>query len=325
MAVNFGTYEGHRILSDAMKNSVDRVVKHHEWKKNFEEQQLNNKVLRDDREMDYLAKKREHEGNIARDNVLKQQYSGVHNNPVLSTNPDGSIVVNPAYKQIMDSWSGVSNYGNILEQNPNLRYEDIVKISSQSADFYKHKLSDIQKSFVGMTDDEKNSFMANNPGFAQMYDRLLIDVGMPRQEGQEWSNTINAGANPVETETELMNTQPGWGAEDFAEIWGDTPEWSGGIYFKGNSVEPDAKLKKNTQIVLDAMKAFKDNEKGTKWMNYYTDNMWLTANADGSFRIEEDDFGHNDIHDVKVENGKAYVRIGGSWKLLSGTTSSDWE
>ena len=92
---NFGTYQGHRILSDAMNNTVGKVVQGYEskiqqdqWKKEYDEQVLNNDIARRRAEAQFAAQERENKAAIARENIIRNTFANKDDRKLFSTTAD---------------------------------------------------------------------------------------------------------------------------------------------------------------------------------------------------------------------------------------------
>ena len=339
MAVNFGTYEGHRILSNAMANTVDTVtrgfenkIKNEQWERNFKEQQANDAILREKADYQMKALKKDFESEMAREEYLRNAYTNP-NAPVLRRNEAGDLVPVDNYLDAFDTLDRRSDIGSILAANPAMGYDIAVQTSGNLDEAYKKSILGTRKQFVGMDDEEINEWFARHPEFATAYNKELIDAGIPRGD-TDWAESIRfTDPNAIDSDIDGLGLKSkGWGSteDDGVEIYGDKGGWGGGIYFKGYS-NPGRIEKKHGDLILEALKTSKEGEAegwlyGGDWSGDRSDDIWVKQTGDG-FQVTEDDAGHNDTYDIKMYGDIPWVMNadGSKWKELSSMKSSDWE
>jgi hypothetical protein len=347
---NFGTYEGHKILSQAVNNSVDRVVKARQdkraeerWQMEFNEKLKNDKVLREKAKWDFAkAKKSDAKSRLMVD-IEKELYGDINTEDMFTVGPGGNIISNPNTTNILNNWENKSDYGHIRNITDRLLQSgdygdvdldysrDISGISSSTADYAKSQLINIQKDLKGsgVTEDEFKAYLDNNSALKNAYNRYLIDV-----DGL-WDESIAKSLygqdpgedDPVKKEMAMAEYFSDDGDYDgYQTIHNDTSTYGGGTYFKTNKTSLDDDDAEHKKILLDAIGTMRDWEvdQGNWWQ---LDDMWLEQRGDKWFLGEDDEgiFSVNDYFEVRVsESGTPQVKIGNSWENITGSSSKKW-
>ena len=333
---NFGTYEGHRLLSSAMANAVNSVTKGYEskiqqeqWEKEQAEQKENNLVARARANQQLISQKREYDASVARDNVIKGMYSDKLQGNVLTKNEDGSIGIADNAVGLIDDWSKQHDYSYYLSQpgGQDLTHADMQYVNEASTDFAKTKLAEIQKQLVNVNESDYNKLFADNSEFATSMEKYLIDIGSKKDPGKTWYETMNPTTSSSALEDEIGAANwftAGTDQDGYMTVHNDTSEYGGGTYFKSTTGVPNQKQVKDKKILLEAVKNMRDAEvkAAPHWYSRGSgnslDDMWLEHSASGdgtgTWMLGEDDFGHNDYFEVRVKNGKAEVKVDGTWK-----------
>jgi len=315
MAVNFGTYEGHRLLADAMNKSLDRVVDMHQhkqevklqeakqdetkrqfqiqqenWNKQFAEKITNDKLLRRAKELDIERLNREsYLDNYMKDVGLKL-YEDVNLNQPITVDDDGNLVVSDNVGDIIDNWMTKSNYGNIMDiansmagdyGNNKLGIEDIANLSKQTEDYVVHKLTDMKKMFSHLSADEIDDFMAKNPVLKDKLEEYYIDIGAPLTEDQTIGESFKTNKDDDKEEdlSQIFDiSSGGWsGLDGDTQVFeGDNQGWgSSDIYFSGKTNVPTDRARKDANILLTALQNSKNLEVSGAGEGY-----WWADNAD---------------------------------------------
>ena len=334
--VDFGTYQGHTILSNAMKNAVDGVtnayktkIQNEQWERNFKEQQENDAILREKAEYQLDSLKKDYLDTQARDSLLRDAYSRDFQ-PLLEIDSLGNLVPVSNYQQAINNLDIRSDIGSIMNANKDISYDTAVLTSGNLDNAYKKSILDTRKQFIGMDETAINKWFENNQDFALSYDRALVDAGIPRGE-QTWGETMKFVNESESPELDSLGlASKGWGAEDYVVMHNDRDGWGGGIEFKGFS-DPSSTEQKNANIILEALKTSKNNEAegwayGGDWLGDSSDTIWVDQTQDG-FTVTENDALGNDVYEVKVIDGEAWVltSTGSKMKKLSEMTAYDWE
>ena len=325
---DFGTYKGHEILSNAMNNTLDRVTataKMKENKRQFNAQMdqrkeehanivANDELARDRSQLQYDIDMEDNYTNQLKDEVLRNIYSDIGGVQPLITSPDGELIVNPDYEDIMRNWEDKHDFGSIMRLSDSLSGEyggvklDMNDINSiaNNPDYGKHNYAQLKKQFAGMTEQEIDTFMTNNAGFATMMERYGIDQAAPKREGQTWGEYFSPSGDGADASIDemIMAGGKGWTDEWSTEVE-EASGWSGEIQFK-SSIAPDKKSMKQHKILLEAVKQMKQNEEGFD----VSDDVFLEHGNTG-WRIIEDDMGHNDSYDIIWKDGVPMINYDG--------------
>jgi hypothetical protein len=368
MAVNFGVYEGHKILSNAMNNALNRIVEKDQfekkleletakqdetkrqfgiqqqnWKKQFDEKIINDQILRNAKKLEIDRLNRETYKDKRIDDVTRHLYGDVNANQPITVGPDGNLIVADNASEIIDNWMTKSNYGDIMDISSGLTgdyggnqlsIDDIAKISTNTEGYVAHQLTNIQKMFVNMDEDEIDNFLAKHENLRTSLEKYYIDIGAPLEEDETIGGTIKTGGDDKTADDPLLSPSRVWDpAKDRSTVYDSSAMgWGGGndITFTTSTSVPTSKVRKNTDILLEALYDLKNNEQNTEgWMwADNTDEMELRYDdSSGKWHVEEDDGmfrGTNDVKEVRVYGGKAQVKIGDEWIDLSGSMN-EWE
>jgi len=314
---NFGTYEGHRILSDAMDSTLNRQLeadKLKSYKKKVEGEVALNQIKIDEyREAE--ARRIEKERQI-RFNETSRLALG----PITSFDPEGNLVVNQG---VLDSYNKTFDMANILtgDQNNILTKADRDEILNSATSIGTDDILNLKKQFIrsGMSEEDIESFLKNNPSLKQSMDIHKLQTNDPLYAGKTHAEVL-AG---TEDSDPVLSMSKGFGAEDHIELSQHMQNWGGGIEFKGLA---GANSTDNNQlnILHQALIAGKNAEKGD-WSGDKSDTIWIDQNPGGGWTVTENDATGNDVYDVYVKDGKAYIKFEGEDKLLNEMKSSDWE
>jgi hypothetical protein len=166
----FGTYEGHRILSNAMDKTVDRVQRSYESKrkfaleeKQFAENQKRNNIVNEVANMEVAAKKK----SLLQDSLRQSEYDRLYK--ANQFNPDTKFWNEGVYdKDATSEYYGAMKGTSIGDFNKELSFEDrqrmsdnITRITSNEA---HANFLDRSKS-AGISGDELKEIMGSNDEF----------------------------------------------------------------------------------------------------------------------------------------------------------------
>tara|TARA_B100001094_G_C18165516_1_gene791822 strand:+ start:448 stop:1677 length:1230 start_codon:yes stop_codon:yes gene_type:complete len=255
-------------------------------------------------------------------------------NAITTTDANGNISFKPNASEIIKDWNKSFDMNSILAQDTDgiLTDADRQEINSSMVNPGMDDMLNLKKAFADQPTGAIDSLLDNNPGLRQQILEHGINTGNPIQDGQTVGEYIKELDYSGTEKFDPMNTDEsgGWGAEKHVEAFPEMDGWGGNIQFKGYG-QANRQEKKDANILLEAMKASKDGEASRSiWSPWHvpeasrSDDMWLTQTKDG-WTVGEDDFGHNDAYDARIEGGIAEVKVNGKWVPLAGMTSSDWE
>jgi hypothetical protein len=331
---DFGTYEGHRILSQAMDNAVGSVKDAFE----FKEQQKNNEIARKRAEVQYAAQERENNAAIARQGILQNMFRDVSDQPIIQKGPNGEPIIAENFQDILDTWTNQHTYQDYIGQsgtNPqgkdwtgkDLTYADMQYINEASTDYAKTKLLGLKKSLSHLDETQFNQLFEDNPEFANAVEGYLMELGQQKSPDEDFYETFNQdnASSSIASEIEAASYfTPGDDYDGYMTVHGDTSDWGGGTYFKSNTLNPTKKDVKEKGILLQAIEDMRNWEVNQgKWSKL--DDMWLEASGDGKFMLGENDgWSANDYYEVRVHEGKAQVKVNGQWQDMSGSSAKVW-
>lgn len=310
----WGTYEGHRILSDAMDSTLNRQLeadKLKSYKKKVEGEVALNQIKIDEyREAEARRMEKERQ-------IRMNETSRLALGPITSFDPEGNLVVNNG---VLDSYNKTFDMANILtgDQNNVLTKADRDEILNSATSIGTDDILNLKKQFIksGMSEEDIESFLKNNPNLKQSMDIHKLQTNDPLYAGKSHAEVL-AG---TEDSDPILSMSKGFGAEDHVELSQHMQDWGGGIEFKGlagaNSTDND-----QLNILHQALIAGKNAETGTD----ESDTIWIDQNPGGGWTVTENDAFGNDVYDVFVKDGKAYIKFEGEDKLLNEMKSSDWD
>lgn len=332
---NFGTYEGHKILSNAMDTTINNVQRAFEHK----EQKKNNFIARQKAQANFAAQNKELAANNAREGILQQIFRDTSDSPIIQRDAAGNTVVSENYKDILDTWTRKHSYSDYINQTgedtsgkewsgKDLTYGDMQYINEASTDYAKTKLLGLKKSLSHLNEDQFNEFFKKNEGFSNEVKGYLMELGQSKPEDSEWYSTFNTDsgtgvlANEIKASTYFTPDGDDADYSGYQKIHGDTSDWGGGTYFKSHTLSPTNKDIGDKKILLQAIENMRNGEIGK---NTQLDDMWLEAQGDGKFSLGEDDsWSPNDYYEVRVHEGKAQVKVEGQWQEMSRSSGSIW-
>ena len=384
---NFGTYEGHRLLSSAMANTVNSVTKGYEskiqqeqWEKEHAEQKLNNDIARRRAEAQFASQERENKAAIAQENIIRNMFSaksgedlftntdspllnslkeqsGINSaadfealNPIarkelsdkfgltpdafLSAYNEGDKMnLNPNYEDIIKGWTKKHSYADYLAQSgegwsgSDLTYDNLAFLNTASTDMAKTNLVNFQKSMSHLSEKEYNEFFKNNEGLSDAMSDYLLEIGQKKSPDDTWFETMNpdlsGSGEPDLVDTAGWYTPDNYDRNDFMRVDKKGTTGGGGdTFFKSSTANPSKDDVKNKKILLDAIKQMRFSQTG-EWDEF--DNMWLHHDqGQDHWMLEENDMGHNDSHQVRVnESGVAQVFYDGRWRDMNSSSGMD--
>ena len=350
MAANFGTYEGHRILSQAMNDSLNRVVDikqnkdaNAKWQMEFDEKKINDDILRRVKLADIYKTERQTEVDKKVDNIKRQMYSDVNHDSPLYVDENGNIQQHPNASQIIQSWDEKSNYGNIMDmsmkmEGPTLSMTDIAGISEGSIDYSKHALINQMQALMGQDADTITAYLDKNPNLEIAFDKFYLSQGIARDPDNTTSGEMlvsygkNAGTNiaggglPTDPTVDALEKHTsgdvlsGWGTFTHSPEYGSrvgSGAQNTGIYFRSDISDPSKTQNDNVELFISAIKNMKKLEQKTG--GDATDDMMIRYGGGNNWSIGEYDKGSkNDYVDARInpKNGRPQIDINGKWVYL---------
>ena len=278
---NFGTYEGHRIMSQAMDTS------------------LKNQIAKDRLEMDKEAfaadsalKKMQTEeirDKIARDKVERRREdikSGYITDYL--TNPEiGTDAFSQANLQKYDT-EGI------------LKSKDYIDIENELVTVAKNNLANSRYHYHGLSDSEKQAWLKMNKKKIDK-ERHMTGNWDPNVSNEEYFNMDTT--SPLISAYKLADTVGG--TQTFS-----SDDWGGSINVTTNT-SAGSTDQEIAQTYLDAVVANKNKNKENL---QETDNVEIIQQPDGSFKLIEDDFDFgtgwgDDEYSVRIENGVPQINL----------------
>tara|TARA_R110000824_G_scaffold17639_2_gene71152 strand:- start:2005 stop:2991 length:987 start_codon:yes stop_codon:yes gene_type:complete len=326
---NFGTYEGHRILSDAMDKTIAETAR----KQEFKEQQKNNEIARRFKtaQANEIDLKMKHDalvksGEDLTDRIKKDQ-SSVYNEPLFSD--DGGFNQNAA--DIINRTSNQSSplYTEQLDPDKVLTFDQRKEIEKSSDDPMTQLLKKFQRHYYDKTSQEIDADLYKNPDAEKALHQMLIDKDV-NLDGATLGQYIRSGGEPTLGDG-TIDPAEGWG--QLITVQEDDKTTGGAIKFEGLQGGRTVKSDREKDLLIEALKESKRNEEGTGWFNDMSDNTTIKQTGDGWKIIENDNLftGGDQIFDIQIVNvngvDEAQIKNKetGEFQKLSGFTSKDWE
>ena len=307
---NFGTYEGHRLLADAMNKSLDRAAQ----KKRFErEMELKEKQFKIDEWNHNLAKKEEERKQAVND-YLSGSISKFTDANLFTTDEFGNLVPREDYKATLDDMMQHTDLGYMISNDqdgdgvPDLDYEGALLANEKFKDVATQLLFNQSQAFKDMTNDEIDTYFENNKQFAKDYNNYLSSYGLGKRRGVDWSEVIR---NTDDAE-DILDTN--WMPAE------KLPHADNSISWTSKVTQPSNRNIEDKNVLLAAIKRLREQEDGN-WLSDDMDNLWLEHHGGNDWTLGEDDGmlrGVDDNFEVKVEGGKAMI------KLKSGDKKGEW-
>lgn len=308
---NFGTYEGHRILSDAMNDAINQEMQKAESKAAVQKMQAEAQVAQID------ADKYAREKNARQ--LLSQYTKNSYN---IMNDPYAGLGPNATPEQIIARKNEVYNKTNLLSLDKNnvLSGDDLINADKYLSHLASEQMVDLRKKALSLTGTDKDSFMNSIDDEVTNF-RITTGQDDPNITNEEFIQGDSGYTDPMQQQ--LKDQEFGWGEGSFKVVAQDRPEWGGGIKFKSNST-PDKNERKNLNLIIEALKTSKNNEKGD-WSGDYSDTIEITHSPDGTFQIYEKDATGDDPFTVQFIDGIPHVTYKGKLKPLESMQSNEWE
>ena len=300
---NFGTYQGHLVLSEGFKNMAQGINKAIDKKHDKEMLELKQKGgtgsaanrafnLQQDQEKEYKT-------------LLQTAYAGFNPSEMFTGDPS-----NPFNQQALDKINSELNVDfidNYLKENPNskLSFDQIEQAQKLTHNRVHQYIGNWQASQTGegMQFEDQDAFLEfakKHPKFQGIVNQLQYRSGVVGDSSLPTSETEDLLPVDEQTSTIKYNTKDnhatysvgdkhripsGWGTEDVQRI--------------KNRID----------------KVFEDQ--GGFWSNDVTsDNIKIDTTEDGTLYIEEDDPFWDDRLTIKFDNNKPYVIDPESWEKI---------
>lgn len=323
---NFGTYEGHRILSQAMDSTLNRQLERdrlNAQKKSWEIQDSLNAAKTEEYkaqlQRDQEARQREKLlSNFAKDAWKSSQ--GMGSLFVRDPNDPTKFIANENTDLLLESYRNNLSKGALIDADVDniLKAEDLVGIEKHLAPLAQDQITNIRMNFNSMSDADKKDWL-NNYGDQLSKMRIAIGQDDPAIDNEEFLSS----SNPV-AEEELIksgvNLDGAWGTGKEFDIEGGSE-----IEFRGYS-NPSKTAQRDGQMLMDAI----SNNMSSKADNILeADNVKLKQIGPNEWELHEDDFDlgtgiGTDKYEVKIINGKPMINMAGknNW-LWDG--EDDWQ
>ena len=339
MGVNFGQYQGHVIMSNAVNAALDRIERAHtqknadkKWEREMELKEdnsarnakadtLNNQIrelqlsnLESDKKLAEFKKAQ-----------VKKMYA---DNSLPLFDSEGNLVDN--YQDQFKALDEKTSYANILKAaelaGVDLSQEDLRAIQMGGEDLYKQLGLQIDKRFAGMDADEIQSFVDSNTGFGKNVRSMLLGAGTPISADIELGEYLSGGSygtgNP-----EINKLDNKWGqAITSGQDYGYS-EYNKDKNIHSKLYDDNAKNRRQRDLIADALMRSKNMQKNLA-LTDDADDLWIDQNAAGEWTIAEDDGmlrGGNDIFEVKIENGVPRIAKKGTNNWTDLSNFKDWD
>lgn len=313
---NFGTYEGHRILSDAMDSTLNRQLKKDQLKvanKKIEGEIALNQIKIDEYREDE-ARRLERERQIRHN-----QTSRLSANDLVTTDEQGNQVFAPDAAQTLQNYNKSFSMANILTGDANnvLTADDRQQILNNMTSLAVDDIAALKKlpMFYGQSEDEIKTTLENNPKIYEQLNFHQMDTGINQGESVQ---SVLANNQSIDS---VLGEAMGFGASDYVSAASQEKGWGGGIMFKGLPSAKSADKDKYTTI-LEALRTSKNLEKN-KTIPNVSDKMWIEQKGDNEWWVEERDLLDNDRYRVEFKDGVPYINVDGNDVRLN--EMMDWE
>ena len=327
---NFGTYEGHRILSQGLQNSLDRGQRQMQFahqkeqdkitnamrQQEFAETQKNNQIARDYKQAQMTKINTEAEQNKLLTELYRKDYAVLNNNPVIKTTENGTKQIDFNAIKTINDHIGQSN---IIANDPNsiLDVDQIQQSNDNQANAVADTMTDIKEYLSEYDESQRDSLLVANPGLDTELTKLRVSVG----DQSDVSNAEYFGTKSKDNEN----------ADDYKYIANDLDKsynWNnkrtlysssgaghdgnGDIFFRGNN----SKDSETANLVLQAVETSKN-----RYSDHLSesDNVWVEQNKNGTYTVEENETWPRSNTKFHVEmrelNGKKIpmVKTKGAW------------
>ena len=317
---NFGSYEGHRIMSQAMDNAIQeqrlRDRQKHEIKKMEADAALNKiktEQYKKQIERDDLQRQREKLlSDFAKRAYTSRQGLGALYIP--DPNNPGQMIQNPNSDLLIDAYTQAYDKGSLIDADTNniLRAQDLIDVEKYLNPLSKEDFTQMRRIYASLDENEQENF--RNKHGKQVTDMRIItgqdDAGVDLHDFlSSSSGTPDDTENMIKSAYQLDTFG---GTQTF-----DSDEWGGNIEVSTFN-NPSSTARSDAQTLLDAIA----NNKTSKKNNVSeSDNVELIQVGPNEWKLTEDDFGpgwmSDDEYEVKVSGGKALIKIDGEWVDLN--------
>tara|TARA_R100001443_G_scaffold62542_1_gene72466 strand:- start:3496 stop:4407 length:912 start_codon:yes stop_codon:yes gene_type:complete len=300
---NFGTYQGHTILSNAMdtalQNEMNRKANEIEAKKANTEHELAQIDL--DKYKKQIAREK------VKSDFIKSAYAAREG---IGSLYDDSGNMNPNAGNLLNAYNNTFDKSALIEYDKEgiLTADDYVNMDKHLGHLAIDDMAQIRERFANMSDSEQDDFLAN-PGINEAINihrvRTGTDDGMISNK-----DFINKESS---TDGVLGDVARGWGTDDPNGVLLASNEGGGNTYFKGHT-SPTSQDKRQYTILSRALQNMK-----TK------DDVWLTQEGD-TWQIEVDDFWltGNDKYEVRWDGNTPTINFNEEgWVPLSDLETVD--
>lgn len=312
---NFGTYEGHRILSDAMDTTLNRQLQRDKMR--IADKKIEGEIALNNIEID------EHNRKMARNDEIERQIRdsyGTRTGMLGTLFKDGKLVDNAS--EILKDYNKSFSMESILAGDTEnvLTQEDRQKILNNMTSLAADDVAILKQSpaFFGKSDDEIKKWLndPDNVEFRNQLKKHQMSTGL--NENKELEDIYESDS---ESYTDDLLTQSlGWGSTDYVEKLGDEKGWGGHTVFKANQQGRTETDKDNLNLIVNAIENSRNAE--AKIKNNVADKIFIEKKGD-DWWVEERDMLDNDEYKVKFKDGIPYITIDGDDVDLN--KMDDWD
>jgi len=332
---NFGTYEGHRILTDGMNRTMDRAARRYEFEEN---KRMENAKARQQRERD-IESARQFDEKLSENS---RQFDTTFGENQRQFN------VNDQYNQSADARAGYQ-HDQIVEKNAiqkaldnqmNQKYEgfgtdniDIFKDPAVTGEYLTKGLDELYAHNIdvpGATLKQKQDAASQiTRGRAQdvltEMARQFREKGMSQEDISDWLaqngltekmdtfQQIGLGTNPGDPNTNLL-TQATYKSDPLAEE---------ALGLKSVRWDDSAKSKSDENQIMKAMKKFKDYSKFQSSAIFDdVDDVRISQNSKGEWTLREKDAVFDDEYKISFDDQGPYVKTGWGNKIYLNNTET---
>jgi len=289
---NFGTYEGHRILSNAMNNTLDRAQKGYESKrkyaleeKQFAENQKRNDMVLKAAQLSYDTQFEDKRLKALQESEYNRLYDANKFNPEARFFDDTGALI-PGSGDFFSNMSGVD----MSDVDSGIKFLNRKKMATElseitSAEGMSHFLD--RAKAAGIEGDALNDLIAGNKEFADKFHAFSLT-----QRGKNYTDS---------SDDSLYNINSPVTSTDDLGI-------NSTVFSSPTPSGTDKGRKKTLDKAMENLKHV-----GSRNTGYFTDDttgeLSYNQKDDGSWELIDKDFFNDDEYDITFKDGKPSVTI----------------
>ena len=335
---NFGTYEGHRILSQGLQNSLDRGQRQMQFahqkeqdkinnamrEQEFAETQKNNKIAREYKQAQMNKINTEIKQEKLLTELYRKDYATYKNNPIIKTDENGVKQLDFGSIKAINESIGQSN---IIANDPNsvLTVDQIQQSNNNQANIVSDTMTDVKGYLSEFDEEQRDSLLVANPELDKELTKLRVTAG----DQSDASNAEYFGTKSTDEKAESdmpfsskLDEMYGWRGNSVTYSEEGQHDGDGSIKFEGTN----HKDSKNANLILEAVEMSK-NRYSNHWDE--SDDIRVKQRKDRPYYVIEDELGPWNakfVVEMREHNGKKIpmVKTRGLWDNQRKSYSIMW-